>query len=123
MTEIGGIDDRCDVIASIPCSKIRRPSRLRFYRRLKPTSSCSQLWATVCVWGEEEMSLKILFLSWRWPMKTINLTLRRRERAVVIVIVISEFLERHSRGTRAPAYSRALRPIKGVVQRVIHSKW
>jgi len=34
-----------------------------------------------------------------------------------IVIVISEFLERHSKAkcTRAPAYSQALRRIKGVV--------
>src|SRR6218665_3122948 len=41
---------------------------------------------------------------------------------VVIVIVISEFLERHSEAkrTRAPAYSRALRGIKNVVQKIVH---
>jgi len=39
-------------------------------------------------------------------------------------LVISEFLEPHSKAklTRAPAYSRALRRIKGVVQRVVHGK-
>src|SRR6218665_475707 len=40
------------------------------------------------------------------------------------VIVISELLERHSKAkrTRTPAYSRALRRIKGVFQRVVHGK-
>ena len=44
--------------------------------------------------------------------------------AQLIVIVISELLERHSKAKRtwAPAYSRALRRIKGVVQRVAHGK-
>ena len=39
--------------------------------------------------------------------------------AHIIVIVISEFIERHSKvkRTRAPAYSRAWRRIKGVVER------
>ena len=39
-------------------------------------------------------------------------------------VIISEFLKRHSKAkrTRAPAYSRALRWIKGVVQRVVHGK-
>jgi len=42
-----------------------------------------------------------------------------------IVIVTSEFLERHSKAkrTRAPAYSQALRRIKGVFQRVVHGKF
>ena len=41
-----------------------------------------------------------------------------------IVIVISEFLERHSKTKRirAPAYSRALRRMKGVFQMVDHDK-
>ena len=41
-----------------------------------------------------------------------------------IVIVISEFIERHSKAkhTRAPAYSQAMRRIKGVVQREARGK-
>ena len=41
------------------------------------------------------------------------------------VIVISEFLERHSQAkrTRAPAYLLGLRQIKGVVQRVVHGEF
>ena len=41
-----------------------------------------------------------------------------------MAIVISEFLECHSKAkrARASAYSRALRRIKGVVQRVVHGK-
>jgi len=41
---------------------------------------------------------------------------------MIFVIVISEFLERHSKAkrTRAPAYSQSLRRIKGVFQRVAH---
>ena len=39
------------------------------------------------------------------------------------VFVISKFLERHSKlKRRAPAYSRALRQINGVVQRVVHGR-
>jgi len=43
---------------------------------------------------------------------------------IVIVIAISEFLERHSKAklTRALAYLRALQRIKGVVQKVVHGK-
>ena len=43
---------------------------------------------------------------------------------MLIVIVISEFLESHSKAkrTRAPAYSRELKPINWVVQRVVHGK-
>jgi len=39
-------------------------------------------------------------------------------------ILISEFLERHSKAKRnnARAYSRALQRIKGVVQRVVYGK-
>jgi len=41
-----------------------------------------------------------------------------------IVIIILEFLERHSKAkrTRAPAYSGALQLIKGVVRKVVHGK-
>ena len=41
-----------------------------------------------------------------------------------IVIVISKFLEHHSKAkrTKALAYSRALQRIKGVVQKVVHGK-
>ena len=40
-----------------------------------------------------------------------------------IVIVISKFLERHSKAKRrAPSYSRALRRIKGLDQRVVRDK-
>ena len=41
-----------------------------------------------------------------------------------IVIVISEFLDRHSkaRRTRVPDYIRALRRTRGMVQRVVHNK-
>jgi len=37
---------------------------------------------------------------------------------------MSEFLDRHSKAkrTKAPAYSRALRRIEGVVQRLVHGK-
>ena len=40
------------------------------------------------------------------------------------VIEITEILERHSKAkrSRAPAYSRSLQRIKGVVQRVVHGK-
>ena len=42
---------------------------------------------------------------------------------MVLVIVISKFIERYSKSKRrAPAYSRALRKIKEVVQRVVHGK-
>jgi len=43
---------------------------------------------------------------------------------LIIVIVVSEFIESHSKvkRTRAPAYSRALRRIRGVVQRIIHGR-
>jgi len=38
----------------------------------------------------------------------------------VIVIVISELLKRHSKDKRrAPAYSQALRQIRGIVQRIV----
>src|SRR6218665_466718 len=56
---------------------------------------------------------------WAWLEPTCNL-----EFTVVMAIVISEFLERHSKAkrTRAQAYSRALRRNKGVVQRVFRGK-
>ena len=42
---------------------------------------------------------------------------------IVIVIVNSKLLERHSKAKRrAPAYSRALRQIKGVFQRIVRGK-
>jgi len=42
---------------------------------------------------------------------------------MLIVIVISKFLERHSKAKRrAPAYSRSLRRIREVVQRVVQGK-
>jgi len=50
--------------------------------------------------------------------------LSKKQWEKLVVIVISEFLERHSNAkrTRAPAYSRAVRRIKGVVQRVVRGK-
>ena len=53
-----------------------------------------------------------------------NATLPMSHHAPQIIIVISEFLERHAKTKRirAPAYSRALQRIKGVVQRVVHGK-
>ena len=49
---------------------------------------------------------------------------KQAKRAMLTRIVISEFLERNSKAkhTRAKAYSRALRQIKGVVQSVVHGK-
>src|SRR6218665_93218 len=48
---------------------------------------------------------------------------RRLAKEVVIVIVISKLLERHSKAkSRAQTYSQVLRQIKGVVQKVVHSK-
>ena len=41
----------------------------------------------------------------------------------VIIIVISKLLKRHSKAKcMAPAYSRALRQIRGVVQRIVRGK-
>ena len=41
----------------------------------------------------------------------------------VIVIVISKLLKRHSKANRrAPAYSRALRQIRGVFQRIVRAR-
>ena len=49
--------------------------------------------------------------------------LRSVDQPLVIVVVISEFLVRHSKAkrTRAPDYSRALRQIKGVVHGKLRS--
>ena len=49
----------------------------------------------------------------RFRTRKVNLSYEKR----VIVIIISEFLKCHSKAkrTRAPAYSRALRQIKGNV--------
>ena len=42
---------------------------------------------------------------------------------ICIVVVVSKLLERHSKAKRwAPAYSRALRQIRGVVQRIVHGR-
>src|SRR6218665_1143764 len=55
-----------------------------------------------------------------------GLCLDKRDRhAVVIVIVIvnSKLLKRHSKAKRrAPAYSRALRQIRGVFQRIVRGR-
>jgi len=50
--------------------------------------------------------------------------IKRQNNMVSVTFVISEFLECHSKAklTRAPAYSRALRLIKGIVQRIVHGK-
>ena len=43
---------------------------------------------------------------------------------IVIVVVNSKLLKRHSKAKRrAPAYSRALRQIKGVFQRIVRGKF
>ena len=45
-------------------------------------------------------------------------TLMSKDTVIVIVIVISKLLKRHSKAKRrAPAYSRALRLVRGVVQK------
>src|SRR6218665_627929 len=44
-------------------------------------------------------------------------------RNIVIVIVNSKLLKRHSKAKRrAPAYSRALRQIRGIFQRIVRGK-
>ena len=73
----------------------------------------------------------LLFISCRFIQLAMNTTfisiashvMVNSAMRTVIVIVISKFIERHSKAKcTAPTYSQALRQIKWLVQRVVHSK-